>query len=282
MRSHRLVEAFLRAEPRLGFPPDTHGAAVGEDAPRLHGVGELDLEDLADLGLEARIQHRERDLDAAVEVAGHPVRGGEQVFRVLTVLEVEDPRVLEVTVDDGDDADPRREPGHRGAQATRAAHDQVDPYARLAGVVQLLDQATVDQPVHLRDDPRGPPGPSMVRLTADALDEPVAQIRGREQEVVEATWARVAGEEIEQRGEVLAERVAAGEEPEIAVDATRPHVVVPGGQVAVAPQAVSLLPDDEARLAVGLEARAAVDDVSAHLLERTGPADVRFLIEARL
>src|SRR5439155_760081 len=159
------TEPWQRALPGRG--PTIRGLEGGRPAPGLHGIGELDLEDLADLGLEGGVQHRERDLDAAIEVAGHPVRGGEQVFRVLTVLEVEDPRVLEVAVDDGDDADPRREPGHRGAQATRAAHDQVDPYARLAGVVQLLDQATVDQPVHLRDDPRGPPGPSMVRLTAD-------------------------------------------------------------------------------------------------------------------
>src|SRR6267142_816759 len=224
-RRHRLVEALLRPEPGLSVPPDTHGASVGEDAPSLHGIGKLDLEDLADLDLEVRIQHRECDLDAAVEVARHPVCGGEQVFRVLTVLEVEDPRVLEIAVDDGDHADPRREPGHRGAQATDAA---------------------------------------------------------REQEVVEASRARVAGEEVEQLGEIFAERVATGEEPEIAVDATRPHVVVAGGEVAVAPETVSFLPDDEARLAVGLEARAAVDDVSAYLLERTGPADVRLLVEARL
>ena len=50
----------------------------------------------------------------------------------------------------------------------------------------------------------------------------------------------------------------------------------------VAPQAVGLLPGDEARFAVDLEAGAAVHDVGAHLLERTGPADIRLLIEARL
>src|SRR2546426_7264485 len=73
----------------------------------------------------------------------------------------------------GDDADPRREPGHRGAQATHAAHDQVDPYARRARALQLLDQATVDESVHLRDDPRGPPG---VRSVASSA---AAQPRGR-------------------------------------------------------------------------------------------------------
>jgi len=105
---------------------------------------------------------------------------------------------------------------------------------------------------------------------------------GREQKVMESRRARMTGEEIEECGEVLAERVAAREEPQIAVDAARPYVVIPGGEMTIAPQAVGLLPDDEARLAVSLEAGAAVDDVSAHLLERTGPADIRLLIEARL
>ena len=122
----------------------------------------------------------------------------------------------------------------------------------------------------------------MVGLAADTLDEAVAQVGRREQEVVEAPWARATSEEIEELGKVLAERFAASEEPEIAVDATRPHIVVAGGEMAVAPDAVGLLPHDEARLAVGLEARAAVDDVSPDFLERAGPADVRLLVEARL
>ncbi len=105
---------------------------------------------------------------------------------------------------------------------------------------------------------------------------------GRQQEVVEAVRARVAGQQVEQLGQVLAERLAAREEPEVLVDAARPDVVVAGGEMAVAPDAVGLLAHDEARLAVGLEAGDAVDDVRAHFFERARPADVRLLVEARL
>ena len=99
------------------------------------------------------------------------------------------------------------EPGHLGPQAADAAHDQVDR-ARPPALarVQLLDQAPVDEAVHLRDDPRGPPGPGVLGLATDPRDEPVAQVAGREQEVVEAARPRVAGEEVEQLGQVLAER----------------------------------------------------------------------------
>ena len=69
---------------------------------------------------------------------------------------------------------------------------------------------------------------------------------------------------------------------EVAVDAARAHVVVAGGQVAVAADAVAVLPHDQARLAVRLVAHHAVDDVGAHFFQRPRPADVGLLVEARL
>ena len=44
----------------------------------------------------------------------------------------------------------------------------------------------VHQPVHLRDDARGPAGPGVLGLAADALDQRLAQAVGREDEMVEA------------------------------------------------------------------------------------------------
>ena len=90
------------------------------------GVGELDLEDLAHLGLEPRVEDGEGDLDAVVEVARHPVGGGEEVLGRAAVLEVEDPGVLEEAVDDRDHADALGQPRHAGPQAADAAHDEVD------------------------------------------------------------------------------------------------------------------------------------------------------------
>src|SRR4029453_10533323 len=65
-------------------------------------------------------------------------------------------------------------------------------------------------------------------------------------------------------------------------DPARPRGVVPGREGAVAANAVWLLSHDETRLAVNLRTDMAIDHVSAHLLERAGPADIRFLVEARL
>ena len=96
-------------------------------------------------------------------------------------------------------------PGTPGAQAADAADDEVDLHARRVGRVQLLDEVAVHQAVHLGDDARGAAGPRVVGLAPDAGDEAVAQPGGRHDEVVEAARPRVAGEQVEQLGEVLAE-----------------------------------------------------------------------------
>ena len=126
----------------------------------------------------------------------------------------------------------------------------------------------------------GRPAPRVVRLAPDALDQAVAQVGGRHQQVVEAARLRVAGEHVEQLGEVLADGLAAGEEPEVRVDAGRADVVVAGGEVAVAADPVRLLADDQARLAVRLVADQPVHHVGADLLQRARPADVGLLVEA--
>ncbi len=125
----------------------------------------------------------------------------------------------------------------------------------------------------------GRPWRGVEGLAPDALLEGLAQAEGRGQEVPEAARPRVAGEHVEELGDVLAERLAAREEPEVPVEPARPRVVVPGGQVAVAAQAVGILANHQAGLAVGLVADQAVDDVRAHVLERPRPADVGLLVE---
>jgi len=57
----------------------------------------------------------------------------------------------------------------------------------------------------LGHDARGASGPGVLGLTADPIHERRAQRRRREHEVVEPCGPRVAGEQVEQLGEVFAE-----------------------------------------------------------------------------
>ena len=69
--------------------------------------------------LSCGIFDREHDLDAAAEVARHPVGRGEEDLRLVAVLEIGDPRVLEVLVDDADDPDVVGDAGHARAAGSR-------------------------------------------------------------------------------------------------------------------------------------------------------------------
>ena len=92
----------------------------------------------------------------------------------------------------------------------------------------------------------------------------------------------VAGEVVEELGEVGAEVGVGREQAEVLVEVRGLRVVVAGADVAVAADAVGLLAHDEQHLGVGLQADEAVHDVHARLLEHAGPLDVRLLVEARL
>ena len=77
------------------------------------------------------------------------------------------------------------------------------------------------------------------RVAALLVDEPqkaLAQVEGRDEQALELLLDRVAGQLVEEPGEVAADLVVDGEEAEVLVDAARLRVVVAGADVAVAAQ----------------------------------------------
>ena len=75
--------------------------------------------------------------------------------------------MLEVLVDDADDADILRDARHARAQAARAPDDQIDPNAGLRGAVEHGDDLGVDERIQLGDDPRGVARLGMGSLAVD-------------------------------------------------------------------------------------------------------------------
>ena len=75
-----------------------------------------------------------------------------------------------------------------------------------------------------------------------------AAVRGATSSRLYSVWLRVAGELVEQVGEVLADLLVGGEQPEVFVEPGRLGVVVAGAEVGVAAQPSALLPHDERSL----------------------------------
>ena len=76
--------------------------------------------------------------------------------------------------------------------------------------------------------------------------------------------------------------VIGGEERQVGVNARRHRMIVAGADMHVGFQRLALAPHDQRQLAVGLQLDEAVDHLHAGALEIARPADVGFLVEARL
>jgi len=92
----------------------------------------------------------------------------------------------------------------------------------------------------------------------------------------------VAGDGVEDIGDVGGDVRVSGEQPQILVGRRIRRVVVPGADVDVAAQAVLLVPDEQRELRVNLQVGDAVDDVDARALAGAGPFDVAAFVEAGL
>src|SRR5215208_2638376 len=250
--------------------------------PRVGVVGEAAVEGVGELVAIRRLLDRREQLHAVVEIAGHQVGGADEDPRLAGTLEREDPRVLEKASDDRDDPDVLGDARDPGPQRADAADVEVDLDAGLRGAVERPDAGRVEQGVHLHPDPSGILGRVGLDRPIDLTDNPLLQVEGRDQDLAVAARARVAGQVVEHLGDVVADLLAGREEAEVGVDARGLRVVVAGPDVDVVADSVALAPGDQDALDVRLQAGDAVDDVHAGLLQRSRPADVRALVEARL
>jgi hypothetical protein len=172
------------------------------------------------------------------------------------------------------DPDVLGESGNARPQTAHSAHDQVDRHTGRGGVVQRADDPRLDQRVHLGQDPGLLPPPGRLGLAADELEQALVQPEGSLHEALELACSAEAGELLEDRVHVLADRRIAAHQAEVGVLPGGLRVVVSRPQVDVAPEPAVFAPDDQERLRMGLEPHDAVDDPRAGLLQPGGEVDV--------
>src|SRR5918997_4382045 len=129
--------------------------AVGAELPAVRVVGELEVEQAADLLAVALLAQRKGRLDAPVEVALHQVGASEVHLLLIPVGEGEDTGVLEETSYQRDHADVLADGLHAGPEAADAADDQVYLHPGLGGFVEELDDLRVREGVGLARDRGG-------------------------------------------------------------------------------------------------------------------------------
>ncbi len=115
-------------------------------------------------------------------------------------------------------------------------------------------------------------------LPLDQLQHPGPQRGRRHQQLPVLDPPAVAGQVVEQVGQVGSQLRRRGQDADVLVHASRAGVVVAGADVAVAADAVALLAHDQGRLGMGLQPDQPVHHVHARFFERPGPPDVGRLV----
>ena len=111
--------------------------------------------------------------------------------------------MLQEAADDADHPDGLAQAGHARAQAADAAHDEVDLHPGGRGGVERLDDLPVLEGVHLGDDVPAPPRLLVLHLALDQLEEALAHVDRRHQQLLEPRLVDVAGQHVEELGHVL-------------------------------------------------------------------------------
>src|SRR5207245_10924242 len=137
----------------------------------------------------------------------------------------------------------------------------------------------VDQAVDLEDDATAA---RTGGFAPDHADDVGAQAHRRDQEPAESTLAAVAGEEVEELGDVRAQLGVRREQADVFIDLCGLEIVVAGADVDIASDAICSSANNQRDFCVRLEADDAIDDVDADLLQLLGPRDIRLLVTARL
>src|ERR671916_2061739 len=176
--------------------------AVGLERPAVRGVGELEVEEAADLLAVAPLAQGEGGLHAAVEVALHQV-GAAEVDRLLVGAEGEDAGMLQEAAHEGDDADVLAHALDARPQAADAAHNQVYLHPGLRRLVEQLYYLGVRERVGLAGDPGRLPVLHLLGLLFDAAHDAVAQGDGGNEQLLVLLVLGVAGEVVEEVGSVL-------------------------------------------------------------------------------
>src|SRR5687767_6155446 len=155
--------------------------------------------------MQRLVLDRSDGLDAAIEIARHPVSRSEVVLLVAAVCEVEYARMLEESSYDADHADAIADARDTGPQTADAANDQIDLDSGPRRFIERLDCLGIDERVHLRNDSAAAALSRVLRFSLYQLQESLAHVAGCNDQLSVKLLTRESGQRIEEIAQVRAD-----------------------------------------------------------------------------
>ena len=129
---------------------------------------------------------------------------------------------------------------------------------------------------------RRPAERRIINLVGDIAQQRLLQRDRRDRHLLQAVRLGVAGDEIEYARHIPADRRVGGKERNVGIDFRRHRMIVAGAEMTVVYQRSAFAAHHHRQLGVSLELDETKDHLGAGALQVAGPANIGFLIEARL
>src|ERR1017187_6175335 len=228
-------------------------ATVGQELARFGIVLEGCPQDANQPGLGRRVDNGHEQLDAAVEVARHPVGAGNKNERFAAMMKIQDAAVFEETVHNADDPDVLTQFRDTGPQTADAANIKLNLHALLRSAVQRLNDVRIHERVELGHDVALLALLAALRFTLNQGQQPRAQSQRRRFEAPVLDRLGIGRDRIEELRRVRAEVLVARHQAHVAVQARGDFVVVSGTEMDVAADTRRLAADHDADLGMHLQ-----------------------------
>ena len=229
------------------------------------------------------IEKRNERLDPPVEIALHEVGGRNERSRLrigqpVASAECVYARVFQKSANERLHANIVGKAGDARPQTADAADHDVDLHPGAASAARARAVAAAAGSGRRRR----PVKPGVVDLVGDVAQQRLLERDRRNRHLLETIRLSIAGDEIENAGDVASDRRIGGEKGNVGVNAGGDGVIIAGAEVTVTDQRAALAPDHHRELGVGFELDEAIDDLRTRALEIPRPADVGLFVEARL
>ena len=195
-------------------------------------------------------------------------------------MEVKNPHVFELLIDDGDDFDIFGLLSFAGFEAANATDIKLDFHACFGRSVEGFDHVDVFEGIHLGHDVGCFTFQGAGCFFFDEGDEGPLDLGGSRDEDFEVFQFGAPGDGVEEDGRVGAEVGAGSEVRDVGVETGGEFVVVSRGQVDVAAEVSIFAADDQRDFGVGFETLHSVNDLGSGTTEFFGTFEVGGFIEA--
>ena len=171
---------------------------------------------------------------------------------------------------------------HIRPQATDSADHQINFYAGIARLVQLLDQCRIDQRIHLGPDHTRFAGTDIGDFLIDQPHQVIAHVPRGHGDEFQLLGFDIAGDIVEQLCRIPRGSRISGEEAQIGVDFGRDRMIIAGPEMAIGAIAFLFLAHDHRYFRVRLPFDKPVNDLHARPFQRACPQQILLLVKACL